>query len=39
MLKGDFGKDNAEGSDIILGQIEGGGANGAKPARPFGMGM
>ena len=39
MLKGDFGKDSAEGSEIILGQIEGAGANGAKPARPFGMGM
>jgi len=35
MLKGEI----SEGAEIILGQIEGTGANGAKPARPFGMGM
>jgi HlyD family secretion protein len=32
MLKGEL----AEGSEIILGQIE---ANSKKPSRPFGMGM
>ena len=35
MLKGEI----AEGAEIILGMIEGNGANAAKPSRPFGGGM
>jgi HlyD family secretion protein len=39
MLKGDFGKNGAEGSEIILGMAEGSAAKNAKPSRPFGGGM